>query len=321
MVLLEIHFMFLVSTTASEEITLQREKHHQQPLSWPIDASFSSLSRLAPPHQHKTFKNLHQKATLLLRTNNKREGKCKSGGGKYCRDRKASTVGRISTTGATSPLIRVASYPGADPYGRKDSTLAFKACMADALTRGTNARLMGDNVTDLGGVVIDLEGGDYLISEPIHIPTLYGNLRFQRGTIRASASFPASSYLIEVGEELCSEGGQACCNEHIGFENMMLDASLIALGGLRINNTMDTVVGPHMLFVGFLEAGLTINGGHESTVSHCWFGQYYYDDPRWVNSTGKGIWLAGPDSIITQVKAIMQASLHLHFMLFLPSQL
>ena len=232
-------------------------------------------------------------------------------GGNNSRHSNAHDVGRVGGSVTTSPLIRVASYPGADPYGRKDSTQAFKACISDALARGTNKRMMGDNVTDLGGVVIDLEGGDYLISEPIHIPPLYGNLRFQRGTIRATESFPPSSYLIEVGQELCDQGGQGCCNEHLGFENMMLDASLIALGGLRINNTMDTVVGPHMLFVGFREAGLTINGGHESTVSHCWFGQYYYDDPRWVNSTGKGIWLAGPDSIITQV-VVFSAHIGVH---------
>ena len=68
---------------------------------------------------------------------------------------------------------------------------------------------------------------------------------------------------------------QGCCNENIGIENMMLDASTVALGGLRINNTMDTVVGPHMIFLGHREAGLAIHGGHESTVTHCWFGQYY----------------------------------------------
>jgi hypothetical protein len=109
---------------------------------------------------------------------------------------------------------------------------------------------------------------------------MYGNLRFQRGTIRASRAFPADKYLIEIGGANCAgvlirNTTQGCCNENIGIENMMLDASLVALGGLRINNTMDTVVGPHMIFLGHREAGLTIHGGHESTVTHCWFGQYY----------------------------------------------
>ena len=109
---------------------------------------------------------------------------------------------------------------------------------------------------------------------------MYGNLRFQRGTIRASSSFPADSYLIEIGGSECAgvligNVTQGCCNENIGIENLMLDASLVALGGLRINNTMDTVVGPHIIFLGHREAGLTIHGGHESTITHCWFGQYY----------------------------------------------
>ena len=65
--------------------------------------------------------------------------------------------------------------------GRTDSTRAFAAAMKDALSRGgipqpsppidktghATPGKMADNVTDLGGVVIDLEGGDYIISAPI----------------------------------------------------------------------------------------------------------------------------------------------------------
>ena len=210
------------------------------------------------------------------------------------------------------PLVRVAAYSGADPTGQADSSRAFDAALKDALGRGRDGRLMGDNVTDLGGVVIDLEGGEYLLSRPIVIPPMVGNLRIQRGTIRALVgAFPPSSYLIEVGAAVCAQTGQGCCNEHLGFQDLVLDASHEALGGLRINNTMDTVVGPHMLFLGFREAGLTIHGGHESTVSHAWFGQYYYDDPRWVNGTAKGIWLAGPDSMVTSV-VVFSARIGVH---------
>ena len=81
---------------------------------------------------------------------------------------------------------------------------------------------MADNVTDLGGVTIDMEGGEFLISAPIHVPPMFGNLRFQRGTIRASPSFPVDSYLIEVGGGACAgvlirNRSQGCCNEHIGL--------------------------------------------------------------------------------------------------------
>eukprot|EP00937_MAST-01D_sp_MAST-1D-sp2_P008195 g8195.t1 len=160
---------------------------------------------------------------------------------------------------------------------------------------------MGDNVSDCGGATLDLEGGDYLLSAPLLIPPLVGNLHVQRGTLRAAATFPKLSYLVDVGAASCAEGGQGCCNEHLSFSALMLDAALTAKGGLRINNTMDTVVGPDVLFMGHTEAGLTIHGGHESTVTHVWAGQVFYDDPRWINGTGKGIWLAGPDSVLTQV--------------------
>jgi hypothetical protein len=36
-----------------------------------------------------------------------------------------------------------------------------------------------------------------------------------------------------------------------------------------------------------------------------------YDDPRWINSTGKGIWLAGPDSSVDQV-IVFSAHIGLH---------
>jgi hypothetical protein len=208
-------------------------------LSWPLDLSALSLGRLAPPRHFSKVRAIANSAALLSR----------------------------KTCESDSPVIRIAAYAGADPTGLDDSTKAFAAAMVDALTRGSG-HIMGDNVTDLGGVVVDPEGGEYLIGAPIVLPPMFGNIRFQRGTIRATPSFPAESYLIEIGAEKCVQGGQGCCNEHIGFENMLLDASLVALGGMRINNTVDTVVGPHMIFVGFLEAGLTIHGGHESTVTH-----------------------------------------------------
>ena len=263
------------------------------PLSWPLEPSASTLGRLAPLHHFSTIRSHIDRAALL---SNRRQS-CTNGG-------------EAATAPKADPLIRIAAYAGADPTGKRDSSVAFGVAMADALRRGPGL-LMGDNVTDLGGVVLDLEGGDYLVSAPIIVPPMVGNLRFQRGTIRAAPSFPAASYLIEVGSAECSEGGQGCCNEHLGFENLVLDASHVALGGLRINNTMDSVVGPHMLFLGFVEAGLAIHGGHENTISHAWFGQYYYDDPRWVNGTGKGIWLAGPDSVISQV-VVFSARIGVH---------
>jgi len=104
------------------------------------------------------------------------------------------------------------------------------------------------HIVDLGGVTIDLQGGDYLISRPILIPPGYGNLHVVSGTLRASAEFPPTRYLVEVGgsTEACdmSDKSQKSCNENLSFEDLMLDGQMRAKGGLQINNTMGSVVGP-----------------------------------------------------------------------------
>ena len=53
--------------------------------------------------------------------------------------------------------------------------------------------------TSLGGATLDLSGGTYLISEPVHIPMLHANFRITGGTLRAAASFPKDRYMIEIG--------------------------------------------------------------------------------------------------------------------------
>ena len=90
--------------------------------------------------------------------------------------------------------------------------LLVAAALAGVARHGSG-HAMADNVTDLGGVVVDLEGGDYLISAPITVPPMYGNIHFTSGTIRTSVSFPKGSYLVEVGAQTCAEHGQGCCHE------------------------------------------------------------------------------------------------------------
>ena len=105
---------------------------------WELDLDASSLARIAPPHQHHAV-------------------------------RKVARSARSDHTGE-SPLIRVAAL-GGDPTGRRDSSKAFGAAVAEAISRASG-RLMGDNVKDLGGAVIDLEGGDYIVSTPIVVPPM-----------------------------------------------------------------------------------------------------------------------------------------------------
>ncbi|CAL0301551.1 unnamed protein product [Lupinus luteus] len=51
-------------------------------------------------------------------------------------------------------------------------------------------------VKDLGGVVIDLQGGNYTITKPIIFPSGAGNVLVKEGTLRASDLFPTDRYLV-----------------------------------------------------------------------------------------------------------------------------
>jgi polygalacturonase len=69
----------------------------------------------------------------------------------------------------------VTSY-GADPTGNSDSTEALLAAIADAAKGPSKGFLMND-IIDLGGAQINLEGGNYLISKPLQFPVAgVGNL-------------------------------------------------------------------------------------------------------------------------------------------------
>jgi hypothetical protein len=57
---------------------------------------------------------------------------------------------------------------------------AFQDAVAALLTRGSGHQL-SNGIADLGGAVLDLSGGDYLVSAPIVIPNNYGNLHITGG--------------------------------------------------------------------------------------------------------------------------------------------
>jgi hypothetical protein len=182
---------------------------------------------------------------------------------------------------ASSPEIRVSDY-GADPTGLVLSDAAFEAALAILLNRSAAGTVMANKIHDLGGAVLQLSGGTYLISKPIHIPAGFGNFKIIYGTLRAAPMFPKDRYLVEIGDSaaLCKKNDprQKSCNENVGVEDLMLDGQLVAKGGLEINATMGGNVGPDIFFIGFQHAGLTVNGGHEVMVHQSWFGIRYYDD-------------------------------------------
>ncbi|KAJ0703362.1 putative endo-polygalacturonase [Helianthus annuus] len=69
-------------------------------------------------------------------------------------------------------------YPigyGADPSGAQDSTVAVIDAVTDACSVGNGQQLL-PGVNDLGGAIVDLQGGSFRISKPIIIPPNSGNL-------------------------------------------------------------------------------------------------------------------------------------------------
>ena len=116
---------------------------------------------------------------------------------------------------------------GADPTGRTDSTMAFQKAIDVLFNVSAYAdREMASGIHNLGGATLDLKGGEFLISEPIRVPPLVGNVRIRGGTLRASATFPSHSFLIEIGgnDVTCvPKDSQGVCNEFVAVEDMFLD--------------------------------------------------------------------------------------------------
>jgi hypothetical protein len=112
-----------------------------------------------------------------------------------------------------------ALYPvsfGADPSCATDSSAAFDTLTA-ALVAGRVGN-MSDGIADLGGAVVDLQGGCYLLSRPFAIPQFVGNMRVTYGELRAGPSFPPGGELVSVGASPCkTPSGQGSCNENVAF--------------------------------------------------------------------------------------------------------
>jgi len=242
-------------------------------------------------HTHGLMSDLSGKRRPLIR----RKPSIAPGGSQFAR----FLLGEHSECSATTPstadtslTISIAAL-GGDPTGRNDSYAAFAAAVALAVSRNTT-EVMADNIRSLGGVAIVLEGGTYLLSQPVVVPPWVGNLRITGGSIVPAEGFPEGRYMLEVGMHKfkCSQKvKQKSCSEDFNLDNLLLDGRHTAYGLVQINSVMGGSVGPDIYFVGFTHAGLTLNGGHEIMVHQAWFGAYWYSD------TGKRDLQAGSTSI------------------------
>lgn len=226
-----------------------------------------------------------------------------------------SSRGSASCSNAAPNVIRPADF-GADPTGATDSSQAMAKAMAALLNASHIANhSMAAHIVDLGGATLDLDGGEYLISQPIVFPPFVGNAHVMRGTLRASKTFPSDKWLVMIGAVDCKPttdfglpDGQGCCNEFISMSEIFLDASHTAAGGVYVAHTMGATIGPSAFFVGFNDKGVRIDGGHEVMVQQAWFAEHYWSEitfptlPPYVNtSTSIAIQINGDDHYVTDV--------------------
>lgn len=266
---------------------------------------------------------------------------------------------RLLTTHAANAPIIPADF-GADPTGEKDSTVAMNAAMAALLSARGPRHTMASNITDLGGelasqqarafllplipsplhcippcvhaahpalppprptgATLDLSGGTYLISAPLVIPPLFGNAAIVGGTLRASPTFPADRWLVEIGNVSCipklADGSvdvQGSCGQFFNLNDMMFDAGHVAAGGVRVGKVMGTTIGPSVFFTGFTKAGVRIDAGHEVMIMEGWFCECEWSDargsvcqedpdkPHGNRSTSIGVQINGNDHFMTDV--------------------
>ncbi|KAL8101404.1 hypothetical protein AgCh_033330 [Apium graveolens] len=213
-------------------------------------------------------------------------------------------------------------YPigyGADPSGVQDSSDAILNAVADALMVQNDGHQLLPGVSDLGGVIIDLQGVSFKIGKPIRLPPGAGNLVIQGGTLRASDTFPSDRHLVELwspnsvkrdtdGVEEGKAQTDGIYYEDIVFRDILFDSGyqgggLFVLDSARIRVT-------DCFFLHFTTQGILIQNGHETFISTCFLGEHptVGGDRGEKYFTGTGIDLASNDNAVTDV-AIFSAAI------------
>ncbi|KAK8498210.1 hypothetical protein V6N13_095481 [Hibiscus sabdariffa] len=237
---------------------------------------------------------------------------------------KASLVSGSAISPSPSPQQQVVSGSrvyhvtdyGADPTGKSDSIEALDKAIADAF-QGPSEGVLMEGISNLGGVQIDLEGGNYLLSKPLRLPAAgAGNLMIHGGTLRASNDFPADGYLIDLSsttQEEMKEGSSSDLNseltsssssynyEYITLKDLMLDCNYRG-GGISVVNSLRTGI-DNCYIAHFTSNGILVQGGHETYIRNSFLGQHITagGDAGERNYTGTAINLMGNDNAVTDV--------------------
>ncbi|KAK2635860.1 hypothetical protein Ddye_030652 [Dipteronia dyeriana] len=219
-------------------------------------------------------------------------------------------------------------YPigyGADPTGVGESSDAILQAVSDAFNVESELEMVA-GVKDLGGVILDLQGGNYKISKPIRFPASpAANLLVRGGTLRASETFPGDRHLIELwspnSQKLQkSDSAEPIIFTHmklqnvgiyyedITFRDVLFDSSyrgggifVVDSARIRINNCF---------FLHFTTEGILVQKGHETFISNCFLGQHSTvgGDKGEKDFSGTAIDLSSNDNAITDV-AIFSAAI------------
>ncbi|XP_050231287.1 polygalacturonase QRT3 isoform X2 [Mercurialis annua] len=220
-------------------------------------------------------------------------------------------------------------YPigyGADPSGREESSDAMLNALDDAFKMGNGLEMVA-GVNDLGGVVVDLQGGNYKISKPLRFPAEGGgNIVVKGGTLRASDTFPDDRHLIEIWspnsklldkkDSTHSDGfsddikdqSVGIYYEDITFSDILFDSKFKG-GGLLIIDSVRIRI-HNCFFLHFNTEGILIQRGHETFISSCFLGQHSTvgGDKDEKDFSATAIDVAGNDNAITDV-AIFSAAI------------
>ncbi|TYI49694.1 hypothetical protein E1A91_D12G052300v1 [Gossypium mustelinum] len=213
-------------------------------------------------------------------------------------------------------------YPiayGADPTGVQESSDAISQALNDAFQVQTTLQML-PGLKDLGGVVIDLLGGSYKISNPIRFPASGGaNIVVKGGSLRASDTFPGDRHLIEVwspnSQPSSPTGFNDMKDENVGiyyedvtFRDILFDSSFRG-GGLSVIDSARIRI-DNCFFLHFSTQGILVQKGHETFITSCFLGQVSTvgGDKGERGFSGTAIQLSSNDNAITDI-AIFSAAI------------
>ncbi|CAH9110740.1 unnamed protein product [Cuscuta epithymum] len=206
--------------------------------------------------------------------------------------------------GESARVYHVTSF-GADPTGKYDSTDAILEAIKNATS--VSSGFLFNQIQNLGGARIDLDGGVYVISRPLQLPTAgLGNLVIHGGTLRASNNFPVNGYLIDLSDP---QSGKLQYNfEYITLRDLLLDSNYRG-GGIQVVKSLRISI-DNCYITHFTTIGILVSGGHETYIRNSFLGQHIAagGDPGEQGLNGTAIDLWGNDNAVTDV-VIFSASI------------